>query len=87
MNILSYLQQNKDRWWALPLLLPVIFLPLLNVASTYTQLNGGSIVLYYMPLSFLLSAMLFFGLAALPGIILALFLRYYDTVSLYETVA
>lgn len=87
MNILSFLQQNKDRWWALPLLLPVIFLPLLSFASTYTHLNGGIIALYYMPLAFLLSTMLFFGLAALPGIILALFIRYYATASIYETAA
>lgn len=87
MNILSFLQQNKDRWWALPLLLPVIFLPLLSFASTYTHLNGGIIALYYMPLAFLLSTMLFFGLAALPGIILALFIRYYSTASIYETAA
>lgn len=87
MNILSFLQQNKDRWWALPLILPVIFLPLLSFASTYTHLNGGIIALYYMPLAFLLSTMLFFGLAALPGIILALFIRYYATASIYETAA
>lgn len=87
MNTLLFLKQNKDRWWALPLILPVIFLPLFSFASTYTHLNGGMIALYYMPLAFLLTLMLFFGLSALPGIILALFIRYHSTSGIYETAA
>ncbi|MEG9740874.1 EAL domain-containing protein, partial [Enterobacter roggenkampii] len=43
--------------------------------------------LYYLPLSFLLSLMMFFGLEALPGIVLSLFIRYYPSVGMFETVA
>lgn len=87
MKIIPFLKRHKDRWWALPLVLPVIFLPILSFASTYTHLNGGIIALYYMPLAFLLSTLLFFGFAALPGILLALFLRYYPGTSVFETIA
>ena len=42
---------------------------------------------YYLPLSFLLSLMMFFGPGALPGIVLSLFIRYYPSVGMFETVA
>ncbi|MBO2911673.1 EAL domain-containing protein [Enterobacter sichuanensis] len=87
MNILAFLKCNKDRWWALPLILPVVLLPVLSAANTLTQLGDGIVALYYLPLSFLLALMLFFGFAAVPGIVLSLFIRYYDAVGLFETVA
>ena len=87
MNIFAFLKNNKNRWWALPLILPVGLLPVLSVANTFTQLGDGIAALYYLPLSFLLSLMMFFGLEALPGIVLALFIRYYPSVGLFETVA
>lgn len=87
MNILAFLKRNKDRWWALPLILPVVLLPVLSAANTLTQLGDGIVALYYLPLSFLLALMLFFGFAAVPGIVLSLFTRYYDAVGLFETVA
>ena len=69
MNILHILKQNKDRWWALPLILPVVLLPVLSVANTLTQLGDGIVALYYLPLSFLLALML---LAAGAGLALVL---------------
>lgn len=59
MNIHHILKQNKDRWWALPLILPVVLLPVLSMANTLTQLGDGIVALYYLPLSFLLTLMLF----------------------------
>lgn len=87
MNIFAFLKNNKNRWWALPLILPVGLLPVLSVANTFTHLGDGIAALYYLPLSFLLSLMMFFGLEALPGIVLSLFIRYYPSVGLFETVA
>ena len=87
MNILAFLKKNENRWWALPLILPVVLLPLLSVANTFTQLGEGIVALYYLPLSFLLSLMMFFGLEALPGIALSLFIRYYPSGGMFETVA
>ncbi|MCF8580647.1 sensor domain-containing phosphodiesterase [Enterobacter ludwigii] len=87
MNIIAFLKNNEDRWWALPLILPVVLLPVLSVANTFTKMGEGIVALYYLPLSFLLSLMMFFGLEALPGIALSLFIRYYPSVGLFETVA
>ncbi|WP_336223253.1 EAL domain-containing protein [Enterobacter bugandensis] len=87
MNIFAFLKKNQHRWWVLPLILPVVLLPVLSVANTFTHLGDGIAALYYLPLSFLLSLMMFFGLEALPGIVLALFIRYYPSVGMFETVA
>ncbi|MCK6730280.1 EAL domain-containing protein [Enterobacter bugandensis] len=87
MNIFAFLKKNQHRWWVLPLILPVVLLPVLSVANTFTHLGDGIAALYYLPLSFLLSLMMFFGLEALPGIVLSLFIRYYPSVGMFETVA
>lgn len=87
MKVLQFYTQNKDQWWALPLFLPVLLLPLLSLTDTYTQIDGGRVVLYYMPLAFLLTMMLFYGVAALPGIVLALFFRYFPQAGWYEASA
>ncbi|WP_395278762.1 EAL domain-containing protein [Enterobacter bugandensis] len=87
MNIFAFLKKNQHRWWVLPLILPVVLLPILSVANTFTHLGDGIAALYYLPLSFLLSLMMFFGLEALPGIVLSLFIRYYPSVGMFETVA
>lgn len=87
MNISAFLKKNQHRWWVLPLILPVVLLPVLSVANTFTHLGDGIAALYYLPLSFLLSLMMFFGLEALPGIVLSLFIRYYPSVGMFETVA
>lgn len=87
MNVLAFLKKNENRWWALPLILPVVLLPVLSIANTLTQLGDGIVALYYLPLSFLLSLMMFFGLEALPGIVLSLFIRYYPSVGMFETIA
>ncbi len=50
MNTIAFLKQNKDRWWALPLILPVVLLPVLSAANTLTQLGDGIVALYYLPL-------------------------------------
>ncbi|VFS40632.1 cyclic di-GMP phosphodiesterase YfgF [Enterobacter cancerogenus] len=62
MKIISFLKHNKDRWWALPLVLPPVLLPLLSMVNTYTQLNESVVVLYYFPLSFFLAMMVIFDL-------------------------
>ncbi len=85
MTIFSLYKTYKDRWWALPLILPIVLLPVARLATTYAQINGNPVVLYYMPLAFLLSLMLFYGMAAVPGIVIALFVRYYPSIGGYET--
>ncbi len=85
MTIFSLYKTYKDRWWALPLILPIVLLPVARLATTYAQIHGNPVVLYYMPLAFLLSLMLFYGMAAVPGIVIALFVRYYPSIGGYET--
>lgn len=85
MTLTSLYQEHKDRWWALPLILPILLLPLMRNATTYTQVEGSIVVLYYMQLAFLLALVLFYGLAALPGIIGALVLHYYPSIGGFET--
>lgn len=50
------------------------FTPLARWANTVAVLNGNEVYLYYLPLALVLSLMLFFGWAALPGIVVGLLL-------------
>lgn len=72
MHIYNTYKHIRDQWWALPLVLPCVLLPTARSISTFTHLDGGLISLYYMPLPFLLSLMLFYGFKALPGIVLSI---------------
>ncbi|TCW18119.1 EAL domain-containing protein (putative c-di-GMP-specific phosphodiesterase class I) [Raoultella sp. BIGb0138] len=72
MKIINLYRQYRDKWWALPLILPTLLLPLARGANTYAELNGNEVPLYYLPLALVLSLMLFFDWAALPGIIIGL---------------
>lgn len=75
----------RDKWWGLPLFLPSILLPVLNLANTYAQISSGTVTLFYLPLALLMSSMVFLGWAAIPGIIIALFIRKFALVGLAET--
>jgi len=46
MTIFSLYKIYKDRWWALPLILPIVLLPVARLATTYAQINGNPVVLY-----------------------------------------
>ncbi|HHG8771719.1 TPA: MASE1 domain-containing protein, partial [Raoultella planticola] len=72
MKIIKLYRQYRDKWWALPLILPTLLLPLAGGVSSYAELNGNEVSLYYLPLALVLSLMLFFDWAALPGIIFGL---------------
>lgn len=67
MNIIKLYRRYRDKWWSLPLILPILLLPLARWANTVAVLNGNEVYLYYLPLALVLSLMLFFGWAALPG--------------------
>ena len=69
MNFCKIYKQYRDCWWGLPLILPLLVLPIIKIANTYTYVDGGKTYLYYLPLPFLLCIMLFFGWKALPGMI------------------
>ncbi|NDO79439.1 sensor domain-containing phosphodiesterase [Citrobacter sp. NCU1] len=75
----------RDKWWALPLILPSLLLPLLSNTNTFASTATGNVVLFYLPLALMLSLMLFFGWAALPGIAIAIFWYKFSQVGWYET--
>lgn len=70
MPLTTFYKKNRDKWWGLPLLLPLLLLPLTRFANTFSQFDGGTATLYYLPLAFMVSTMLFFGWQAIPGLIL-----------------
>lgn len=77
----------RDKWWALPLILPSLLLPLLSTANTYAHISTGTVILFYLPLALTISLMLFFSWAALPGIIIAIGWYKYPQVGLFETLS
>lgn len=59
MKIIKRYRQYRDKWWALPLILPLLLLPLARGANTYAELGGSEVSLYYLPLALVQSLMLF----------------------------
>lgn len=76
MHFMTWYNKYKNNWWALPLILPGLLLPLAVWFNANTLMEGGRVFLIYMPLGLLTALILVFGWAALPGIVLALFIRY-----------
>ena len=68
----------RDKWWGLPLFLPSLLLPLLSNANTFAHISTGTVVLFFLPMALMISLMLFFGWAAIPGMIISLFLYKYE---------
>ncbi|WP_083615904.1 EAL domain-containing protein [Pantoea sp. 1.19] len=64
------------RWWGLPLLLPQILMPLSAHLSTRLMMPDGYAYLIYLPIAMMISLLLVFSWAAIPGMVLALLLRY-----------
>ncbi|EOC3069358.1 EAL domain-containing protein [Cronobacter malonaticus] len=78
------LKKNKDQWWALPLVLPLLLLPLARVGNTYVHIEGGLVVLYYLPLSLFSAFIMMYGRRALPGIALGVVVYYHRNVGLLD---
>ena len=76
MRFNIWYQRSKNSWWALPLILPTLLLPLVVSLNAQTLLDGGRVFLLYMPLAFMTALVMLFGWAAFPGIVLALLVRY-----------
>lgn len=72
----DWYRKNKNRWWCLPLILPAVLNPLATLCNVYTELDGVRVVLFYLSPALMMALMLVFGWAALPGIALALVVRY-----------
>ncbi|WP_130099694.1 bifunctional diguanylate cyclase/phosphodiesterase [Siccibacter turicensis] len=85
MHLVNWYKLHKDNWWCLPLVLPLVLLPLVRMGNTYTAVDGSVAVLYYLPIALFIALMLFFGWAALPGIILTLLIHYFHSIGPKET--
>lgn len=72
----TWYNKHKNNWWALPLILPALLLPVSVWLNANTWIDGGRAFLIYLPLGLMSAFIMFYGWAALPGIILALFIRY-----------
>lgn len=77
----------RDKWWGLPLILPSLILPVFAQINTFAHISSGEVFLFYLPLALMISMMMFFGWAALPGIALGIFVRKYAELGLYETLS
>ncbi|WP_200550190.1 EAL domain-containing protein [Kosakonia sp. LAM2021] len=77
MTLIQKYHRLKDQWWALPLITPVVLYPLFSLANTFTTVSGQAVILYYLPMALLIVLMMFYGWAALPGIVLALICHYW----------
>lgn len=75
----------RDKWWGLPLFLPSLILPIFAHINTFAHISSGEVFLFYLPLALMISMMMFFSWAALPGIALGIFVRKYAELGFYET--
>ncbi|MFZ3391401.1 EAL domain-containing protein [Buttiauxella gaviniae] len=76
MHLASWYNKYKNQWWALPLVLPSLLFPIAEWCNANTVMDGGRVFLVYVPLGLMTAFMVVFGWAALPGIIVALLIRY-----------
>ncbi len=56
----------RDKWWGFPLFLPSLILPIFAHINTFAHISSGEVFLY-LPLALMISMMMFFSWAALPG--------------------
>ncbi|MGK9173340.1 sensor domain-containing phosphodiesterase [Yokenella regensburgei] len=76
MTFIKKYRRIKDKWWALPLLLPSLLLSVFSLANTWTTVAGEGVVLFYLPLGIIMAMLVVYGLAALPGIMLGVVLLF-----------
>lgn len=80
MTLIRIYRKYCDKWWALPLFLPALLLPVLRKADTFAHVEGGTVILYYLPLALMMTMMLFYGWKALPGMVIALWLHFHGRI-------
>jgi len=71
----------STRWWGLPLLLPLILMPMAGYFSVSLQLAEGYVYLIYLPLALMVAMLMVFNWAALPGLCLAMLIRYFSLIA------
>ncbi|WP_237931233.1 MASE1 domain-containing protein, partial [Buttiauxella sp. S19-1] len=77
MKLSTAYNRYKDKWWALPLVLPFMLYPITQYLSTYGTVDGFEIPFFYLNMALTTILTVIYGFKALPGIILCIFYRVY----------
>lgn len=75
MKFTALYNKYKDKWWALPLVLPFILYPITQYMSSYGYVDGFEIPFFYLNMALMTALTMIYGFKALPGIILCVFFR------------
>lgn len=75
-------REFRHQWWGLPIWCALIIIPLSSYLSPMIMLPEGRTYLMYMPLGACIALLMVFDWRALPGLALALFIRYYLRIGL-----
>lgn len=76
MQLSFWYNTHKNKWWMLPLILPVLLLPFTMLGNVYSHMDGMRIVLFYLPPSLMAALLVIFSWSAIPGIVMALLIHY-----------
>jgi len=66
----------RERWWGCPLLWSLLLIPFAGWLSPRIMLPEGKVYLLYLPLTACIALLMVYDWRALPGIALAIMLRY-----------
>ncbi|MFZ1873759.1 MAG: EAL domain-containing protein [Chania sp.] len=78
MGILKFWSKLRDHWWGQPIVLSLLVLPVAGWLSPRLMLPEGKVYLIYLPLAACFSLLMVYDWRALPGIGLAILIRYSD---------
>ncbi|AHG18987.1 diguanylate cyclase [Chania multitudinisentens RB-25] len=87
MGILKVWNKLRDHWWGQPIVLSLLVLPVAGWLSPHLMLPDGKIYLVYLPLAVCFSLLMVYDWRALPGIALAILIRYSDHAGINFTVS
>jgi EAL domain-containing protein (putative c-di-GMP-specific phosphodiesterase class I)/GGDEF domain-containing protein len=76
MGILKFWNNLRDRWWGQPIVLSLLLVPLAGWLSPRLMLPDGKVYLVYLPLAVCFSLLMVYDWRAMPGIALAILIRY-----------
>lgn len=76
MVILTFWNKLRDHWWGQPIVLSLLLVPIAGWLSPRLMLPDGKVYLIYLPLAVCFSLLMVYNWRALPGIALAMLLRY-----------
>jgi EAL domain-containing protein (putative c-di-GMP-specific phosphodiesterase class I) len=85
MKIASLYHRYKDKWWALPLVLPFLLYPITQKLSVYGHIGQMELSIYYLNMALTTALTMIYGFKALPGIVLCLSCRIYPERGLEPT--